>query len=148
MAITVEERINAPRERGWELTTDPDAGEDMISGIQSVEVLDRPAEGVVGLKWREKRVMFGKEATETMWISAAETNRFYETTAHNHGMVYNTRISLDDVDDQTLLKMEFSAKPETIGAKLMSPIAALFNGAVRKALQKDLGDIRKTAESG
>lgn len=146
MTITVSEKIHAPRERVWHLITDFDSWADTIEGILSVEVIDRPDSGVVGLKWREKRMMFGKEAFETMWISAAEPNRWYETTAESHGMIYNTRLSLDDRDDKTVLTMQFFGKPTTVVAKLMSMMSFMFNGTIRKMLQKDLEDIRRVAE--
>lgn len=146
MGITVEERINAPRERVWELITNPDSWQDMITGILTVNVIDRPENGVIGLKWSEKRIMFGKEATETMWISAAEPGRWYETTAENHGMIYTTRMSIDDDGSGSTLRMTFSATATTLASKLMSMLSFLFNGAIRKALQQDLADIRMAAE--
>lgn len=146
MAITVSEKINAPRERVWDLITDSDVWVDNISGIKSVEVLEKPASGVVGLKWREKRELFGKEATETMWVTAAETGHWYETNALNHGMAYTTRLSVAELGDGTTLTMTFDAKPTTLTARLMMPISMMFNGAVRKALQQDLSDIKLAAE--
>ena len=80
MMITVSEEIDAPRERIWRLITDIDSWTDTIEGIVSIEVIDRPQAGVMGLKWRETRMMFGKEAVETMWVSAAQPNDWYETT--------------------------------------------------------------------
>lgn len=147
MTITVSEKINAPRERVWDLITDSDSWVEMISGIKSVEVLEKPSNGVVGLKWREKREMFGKEATETMWVTAAEPGHWYETNALNHGMAYTSRLSVAELGDGTTLTMTFDAKPTTFAAKLMMPISMMFNGAVRKALQKDLSDIRAAAEN-
>ena len=147
MTISVAEEVNASRERIWGLITNPDAWTDMISGIISVDVIDRPQQGVIGLKWREKRLMFGKEAEETMWVIAAEPMHWYETRAENHGMIYTTRMSIDEVGDKTVLSMTFSAAATTFAAKLMSLLAFLFNGALRKALKQDLMDIRQTAET-
>ena len=62
MNLSVSEHINAPRERIWNVITDFDTWSDTISGIIAVEVIDKPESGVVGLKWRETRMMFGKEA--------------------------------------------------------------------------------------
>ncbi len=146
MTITVSEKINAPRERVWDLITDSDVWVDNISGIKSVEVLEKPANGIVGLKWREKRELFGKEATETMWVTAAEAGHWYETNALNHGMAYTTRLSVAELADGTTLTMTFDARPTTLAARLMQPIGMMFNGAVRKALQKDLSDIKAAAE--
>ncbi|NND90865.1 MAG: SRPBCC family protein [Granulosicoccus sp.] len=146
MTITVSEEINAPREHIWNIITDIDSWADTISGIVSIEVIDRPDTGLVGMKWREKRVLFGKEAVETMWISAAEPNSWYETTAENHGAVYSTRVSLDDSNHKVILTMSFSATPTTLISKIMSLMSFMFNGTLRKMLQNDLADIRKIAE--
>jgi len=147
MTITVSEEINAPRELIWNIITDIDTWADTIAGIVSIEVINRPETGVVGLKWKEKRVLFGKEAIETMWITAAEPNSWYETKAENHGAIYSTRLSLDDSSDKVVLTMAFSAKATTIVSKLMSVISFMFNGAMRKMMQKDLTDIRRVAEN-
>ncbi len=147
MTITVSEEINAPRECIWNIITDIDTWEDTISGIVSIEVINRPEAGIVGLKWREKRVLFGKDAVETMWISAAEPNSWYETTAENHGAIYSTRLSLHDSNDKVVLTMTFSAKPRTIASKIMLLMSFMFNGTMRKMLQKDLIDVRRVAEN-
>ena len=146
MTITVSEDINASREQVWHLITDIDTWSDTITGIDAIEVLNRPDAGVVGLKWKETRKMFGKEADETMWITAAEPFGWYETRAENHGAIYNTRLSLDGTDDKTTLTMRFSATPTTFASKLMSAMSFMFNGTLRKMMQKDLGDIREVAE--
>lgn len=146
MKIAVSVEIDAPRERVWNIVTDIDSWTDTISGIISVDVLNRPASGVVELKWRETRVLFGKEAVETMWITAAEENRWYETRAENHGAVYTTRISLDDSHGKTRLTMAFSSRPATFVARLMSFMGYLFRGAMRKMIEQDLADIRQAAE--
>lgn len=146
MTVTVSQEINAPRERVWQLITDTDSWTDTITAIHSVEVLDRPATGVVGLKWKETRTMFGKEATETMWITAAEPNQWYETRAESHGMIYKTRVAVDDANDKTRLSMQFSGEPVTFGAKVMSLMSFMFNGTIRKCLKEDLADIRQVAE--
>jgi hypothetical protein len=146
MTVTVTEEINAPVAAVWNLVTDIDRWTNTISGIVAVEVVERPESGIVGLKWRETRMLFGKEAVETMWISAAEPNRWYEATAINHGAVYSTRISMEERNDKVALTATFSTRPTTIGSRLMSVFAFLFNGTMRKLLQQDLRDIRSAVE--
>jgi len=147
MKISVSEEISAPREVIWNLITDFDTWADTIEEIVSIEVLDKPETGIVGLKWKETRVLFGKEAVETMWITAAEPNSWYETRAESHGAIYATRLSLDDQDGKVVLNMTFTSKPTTILARLMSVMGFLFAGTMRKLLQKDLADIRRVAEN-
>lgn len=147
MKIAVSEEIDAPRERVWNIVTDIDSWADTISGIVSVDVINRPASGVIDLKWRETRVLFGKEAVETMWITAAEENRWYETRAENHGAIYTTRISLDDSQGKTLLTMAFSSRPTTIVSRLMAFMGYLFRSTMRKMIKQDLVDIRRASET-
>lgn len=146
MTITAIEKINAPRERVWEIVTDFDNLAENISAITSATVLERPDSGIVGLKWQETRVMFGKEASETMWITAVQDGQWYETTAHNCGSIYSTRIELQESDGVTQLSTSFSAVPQTLLAKLFSGLGFLFNGAMKKAFQQDLQDVKALAE--
>lgn len=147
MTVTVCGEIDAPRERVWQLITDIDRWADTISGIISVDIIERPDDGVIGLKWREERMMFGKNAFETMRISAAEPGHWYETTAENHGTIYNTRVTVEDSNSKSLLTMQFSVQPVTIAARLMSLMSFMFNGTIRKMLEKDLQDIRHALEN-
>lgn len=147
MTVTVSGEIKAPRERVWQLVTDIDRWAETITGIISVDIIERPADGIIGLKWREERVMFGKNAFETMWITSAEPGRWYETTAENHGAIYNTRVSVDESNSNSVLTMQFSVRPVTFAAKLMSLTSFMFNGTIRKMLDKDLQDIRRVLES-
>ena len=146
MSIMATEQIRAPRERVWEIITDIEHAAENISAITQLTVLERPAAGVIGLKWTETRVMFGKNATETMWISAAEENHWYETTAESHGSVYNSRLEIRDAGDGVELSMSFVVTPTTLMARIMSVTTSLFSGTVKKAFQRDLQDIKRVAE--
>ncbi len=134
MTVTATEHINAPRERVWEVVTDFDNIAENIEAITDANVLERPDSGIIGLKWQETRVMFGKQATETMWISSAEEGLWYETTAHNCGSIYNSRIELQESDGGTQLSMSFTATPETLSAKIFSVLGFMFNGAIKKGI--------------
>ena len=65
----------------------------MISGIEKIEVLEKPSHGLVGLKWEETRIMFGKTAIEIMWITEAEDNSHYQTRAEHRNVVYISKLS-------------------------------------------------------
>ena len=142
----VTENIQAPRERVWEIITDIEHAAETISAITKLTVLERPAAGFIGLKWMETRVMFGKEATETMWISAAEENHWYETTAESHGSIYKSRLEIQDAGDGVELSMRFDATPTSLFARIMSMTSFMFNGTIKKAFQRDLQDIKRLAE--
>jgi len=147
MSVMATEIIQAPRERVWEIITDIEHAAETISAITKLTVLERPTTGFIGLKWTETRMMFGKEATETMWISAAEEHHWYETTAESHGSIYKSRLEIRDAGDGIELSMSFDATPQSLFARIMSVTAVLFNSAIKKAFQKDLQDIKRLAES-
>ncbi|MBX2881543.1 MAG: SRPBCC family protein [Granulosicoccus sp.] len=147
MSIRVAQNINASPERIWQVITDIDNAAQNIEHIQKVEVLERPVNGVVGLKWRETRKMFGKEADEVMTIDQAEPNRFYQTRAENHGAVYQSRMEITPLEKGCELAMSFESQPVTIVARLMSLMTFLFAGSVKKMIAQDLADIKKVAEA-
>lgn len=140
--------IEASRQAVWDVVTDIEKAAHRIDAIESVEVLER-AEGLVGFKWRETRRMMGKSATEVMWVTAAVEPEFYETRAESHGAVYTSRISLEEHGASTKLTMRFHSQPVTTTAKVFSAcLGFLFMGGIRKALRKDLEDIKAAVEGG
>ncbi len=101
----------------------------------------------MGLKWEETREMFGKEATETMWVTDAENNDYYCTRAESHGSVYITKLSLRNSGSGSLLTMSFNGIPQSFSAKILSLIMGPFiKSSIRKVLTKDLGDIKSYVE--
>jgi carbon monoxide dehydrogenase subunit G len=147
MIVTVNIEINKAREAVWKAITDIDNCENIISSIQKINILNKPASGIVGLKWEETREMFGKKATETMWITDAQTNEFYRTRAESHGAVYITKLTLKELNGGTLLEMTFTAMPQSLFAKILSFLMApLISKSIVKALRKDLSDIKSYVE--
>lgn len=147
MRVTVETEIGAPLMDVWRVVTDIENAAATIKAIQKIEVLERPQSGVAGLKWRETRTMFGKAATEVMWVTEAVEGSHYLTRAESHGSVYKTRVALEDRRGKTGLVMTFEGEPQSLGAKIMWGLTGfLFKGATRKALAKDLADIKAALE--
>ena len=147
MEISVSTIVRAPRDVVWARATDVEHAAEFVSGLDGVEILERPPSGLVGLKWRETRTMMGKTATETMWVTAAQAPEYYEVEAGSHGCRYFSRIQLAEIGDTTQLSMTFRGEPESFLAKLIgNTIGRLFLGATRRALQQDLEDIGRAAE--
>jgi carbon monoxide dehydrogenase subunit G len=149
MNCTAQVDIKAGKEAVWKVITDFENAVDRISGIEKLVIDERPDHGLVGLRWTETRTMFGKTATETMWITAAEEESYYDTRAESHGAVYTSRISVQENNGSTMLTMDFHGAPQTFGGKVMMFLMGwMFRGATRKALQQDLEDIKAAVESG
>ncbi len=147
MKLSVQVPIQARKEAIWKVITDIDRAPERISGIEKVKVLERPEGGLVGLKWEETRKMFGREASETMWITDAKENEFYETRAENHGAVYKSGMYIREEGGQTFLKMEFGSEATSFFSRIMAAIMTpFFKGATQKMMLQDLEDIKKAVE--
>ena len=82
-----------------------------------------------------------------MWITEAEEDSYYKTRAESHGSVYTTVVSITEKENQVFLSMEFGAKAQSFGAKFLSFIFAfMIKSATKKALAKDLHDIKEIVE--
>lgn len=149
MRIELDIAINGTKEEIWKVISDIENSVTTIEGIENIEILEKPNSGLVGLKWIETRKLFGKTATETMWITESAENSHYHTRAESHGAIYTTRLSISEHNRGSLLTMEFSSKTLNFGAKLMSVIfGSLFKNATKKAVVKDLEDIKNAVEKG
>lgn len=148
MNVKVEQPIHATREKIWQVIADIDHAVNNINAIEKVEILERPPEGLKGLKWRETRTLFGKTATEVMWITEAVENQYYKTRAESHGAVYISTLSISGTGNNCTLTMEFESRAQSLGGKLLAAIfGRMFKNATKKAFIQDLGDIKKVAES-
>jgi uncharacterized membrane protein len=147
MAIRAEVLIDSPVEKVWEKITDIENSADFISGIDNVEILEKPDSGLVGLKWEETRTMFGQTAKEIMWITDVEKNRYYQTRAERPDIVYISKLSTSQDGENTRLVMEFKAEISSLFKRMVSAVMGIiFNSATKNALQKDLEDIKLSLE--
>lgn len=144
--ILVEREVAASPERVWAVVTDLDRTAQSIRGIAKVERLDDGTGFGVGTSWRETRVMFGKEATETMTVTALEPGRSYATEADSRGTHYRSVITVTPHGTGSRLAMEFEGRPHGKVARAAVLIGKLFEGATRRMIRRDLDDIAAAAE--
>jgi hypothetical protein len=147
MLVDVYVTINASRAAIWSAMTDFEHAADIVSGILKVEILERPAHGLVGLKWRETRMYFGKPATADKWITEAVDQEFYKTRAESDGFVFVSTTSIADGRDGLTVTSVHDSLPQTLATRLMIiPMGLLFKGVARKALRQDLLDLKAAVE--
>lgn len=147
MIVEVQVTINGSREAIWAAITDIENAAKTMSGIENIEVLEKPAHGLVGLKWAETRMLFGKPATAEKWITDAAENEFYKTRAESDGFIFLSTTSISESSGGMTLTSSHDSRPQTIVAKLMSiPMVLFFKGVARKALMQDLNDIKAAVE--
>jgi hypothetical protein len=147
MIVEAQVIINGSRAAIWAAITDIENASQLIRGIQAIEVLDKPASGLVGLRWRETRMLFGKPAAVEKRITEAAGNESYKTRAEDTGFVFLTTFRISESSGGMTLTSSHESRPQGIVARFMSiPMRLLFRGVVRKAILQDLNDIKSTVE--
>src|SRR5262245_30812538 len=144
MLVEAQITINGSKSAIWAAITDIENASEIMSGIEKIEIVEKPVNGLVGLKWKETRILFGKPATVEKWITDAAENEFYKTKAGGCwlGFVTPIRISKGKCRGLTFTNSHYS-NPQTIGAKIKTdPMGLFFKGVIRKAALQDLNDIK------
>ena len=146
MIVEAQVTINGSKAAIWAAITDIANASKIVSGIEKIEVLEKPATGLVGLKWRETRMLFGKPADADKWITDAAENEFYKTRAESDGFVFLSTMSISESGGGVTLASSHDSQPQGIVSRLKSLPMFLFKGVVKKALLQDLNDIKSAIE--
>ncbi|MDT9700803.1 SRPBCC family protein [Streptomyces sp. P17] len=146
--VVVERRIAADQGTVWAALTDLQGMEHVLTGVSKIEVLSGDGFGV-GTRWRETRRMFGRDATEEMWVTACDPPERYVVEAESHGTHYLSEWVLRAHGPvTTTVGMTFTAQAPSRGA--MGVLAKILGGlgarAVSKAIAKDLDDVAAAVE--
>lgn len=148
MIVEAGTTIRSTREVIWAVICDIANAAKIIRGVERIDVLDRPRDGLVGLKWRETRRLFGKPVAVEKWITQAVENEFYETRAESDGFVFVTTMRLSPAGDGVTLTSSHDSRPQGLVATLQAiPMKLLFKGVIRKAILEDLKDIEAAVAS-
>ena len=149
MIVEAQVAITGSKQAIWAAITDIENAAEFISGIESIEIVEKPAHGLVGLRWKETRLLFGKPATVEKWMTDAAENEFYRTRAESDGFIFLTTMRLSESGSGVTLTSSHETNPQTLAARLQSiPMGLFFKGVVRKAVLKDLNDIKTAVEKG
>ncbi len=146
MIVEAQVTINGSKAAIWAAITNIENASETFSGIENIEVLEKPANGLVGLRWRETRMYFGKPATVEKRITDAAENEFYKTRAESDGFVFLSTMSISESSGGVTLTSSHDSKPQGIVATLKSIPMPLFKGMVKKALLQDLNDVKSAVE--
>lgn len=146
MVVEAQVTINASKAAVWAEITDIENASETISGIEKIDVVARPANGLVGLRWRETRMYFGKPATVEKHVTDAAENEFYKTRAESDGFVFLSTMRISESSGGVTLTSSHDSKPQGIAARLKSIPMPLFKRMVKKALLQDLHDIKSAIE--
>src|SRR6516225_10298361 len=112
MFVEAQVTINGSKAAVWAAITNIENASETISGIENIEIVAKPANGLVGLRWRETRMLFGKPATAEKWITDAAENEFYTTRAEDNGFVFLSTMSILETNGRITLTSSHVSKPQ------------------------------------
>lgn len=148
MTVEAQLTIHATKAAIWAATTDIVNLAQLLSGVEKIEAVEKPATGLVGLKWKETRKLFGESATVEKWITEVKENEYYKTRAEQDGFVFITTNRVSGSDGSVVLTGIHETQPQGFSARLKALPMVFFKGVIKKAILQDLKDIKKVVERG
>ncbi len=148
-SVDVSVDIAAPVDTVWAIITDLDGASEVMSGILKVERLGGPDGYDVGTRWRETRTMWGKEATEEMWVTVSEPPRLTVVEAKPGTTRYTTSFSVRPAGSGSQVDVRFGAwteDPTPVRRAIWAAFGAIGARATRKMLAADLEDVAVAAQ--
>jgi hypothetical protein len=144
--FTLSRVFQAPVAEVFAAFTDVENLPKRVSGIVRVEKLT-PGPVGPGTKFKETRVMFRREASETFEFTAYEPHTRFELTAVSCGAEYRFAHELaPEPAGGTRVDVAFATRAVSFWAKLFTPLAYLMLGPMKKCVVRDMDDLRAAIE--
>ncbi|MBI3447542.1 MAG: SRPBCC family protein [Acidobacteria bacterium] len=141
--ITVVREIAAPAAVVFESIADPRKFAQAISGVSKVEFLSEAKAGV-GVRYRQSRVMKGRESTMDFEVTEHVKNERLRILNETHGTVWDSLFTLTPSGTGTALTMRMDTRSRPLLAKLLMPVICLM---IRGAVAKDIEAVKTYCES-
>lgn len=141
--ITVTRSINAPIDTVFRTVAHINEFSRAIPHIVNVEFLTEQQTGV-GTRFRETRLMQGKEAVTELEVTEYVENEHVRIIADSHGAVWDTVFRVSSDGGPTELTMVMESRPYKLAAKMMN---ALIGGMIRKAVETDMDLVQAYCEN-
>ncbi len=140
--IIVKRRVNAPVALVFRTVSDISNFSKALPHIVKVEFLSDVKSGL-GTRFRETRLMQGKEAATELEVTEFVENDRVRMVADSHGTVWDSLFTVADADGQTDLVLVMDARPYKLSSKLINP---MIKSAVQKAVEKDMDAVKVFCE--
>ncbi len=135
--------IQAPVETVFDAVAHIEKFSEAVDNITDVEFLTETHRGV-GTRFRETRLMKGREATTELEVTEYIENESIRLVSDEGGTVWDTVFTTTPVDDGTQLAMVMDARPYKFAAKVVNP---LIGRMISKAVESDLDAVKTYCEA-
>ena len=141
-AIQITEHVSAPPERVFAAASDFAHAAERIPGISKIELLT-PGPTRLGTRFRESRRGMG---TEELEVTRFDPPRALEISARSCGCTLATEFRFTPEGPGTRVEVALQSQAHTLFARLLSPLAWLMSGLVKRCLQNDLAALKRFCE--
>ncbi|NIR47946.1 SRPBCC family protein [candidate division KSB1 bacterium] len=140
--ITVTRTMDAPIYVVFKTIADIHNFSKAVPDIVKAEIISDVKSGV-GTRFREIRLMNGKEATTELEVTEYVENERIRIVADSHGTLWDSVFTVKPADGLTELNLTMDAKPYKFLPKLMNP---LMKGMIKKAVENDMDAVKTYCE--
>lgn len=140
--MIVTRTIKAPVEVVFKTVSDINHFSKAVPHIVKVEFLSNVKSGL-GTRFRETRLMKGKEATTELEVTEFVVNDRVRLVAESNGTVWDSLFVVKPESGQTLLTMTMDAKTDKLISKIIN---FLISGMVKKTVEKDMDAVKAFCE--
>jgi len=96
-------------------------------------------------RFRETRVMKGREASTVLEVTEYESPRRIRLVSDEGGTIWDTVFTVAENESGSTLTMVMDARPHKFLARIMTP---LMHRMVAKAIESDMDAVKEYCESG
>ena len=145
MQIVARRAIKADAATVFGVLTDIEAWPDFMADIKSAEKL---TEGPLrrGSRFRETRMLHGREVREDMTVALLEAPARLVLTADNHGAHYEIVHEIVPHKAGSELIVHFNAGPQSRLARFLAPFLGFMSKSLERQITRDLTDIARESE--
>jgi hypothetical protein len=141
--VTVVRSIAAPLDKVFTTVAHISEYASAVRDIVRFEILSEVKSGV-GTRFRETRLMRGKEVPTELDVTEYVRNERVRMVADSHGTCWDTLFAVRATEDQTILTTTLDARSRTLLPRILIP---LMKGKLRKAIEKDMDAVKAHCET-
>ena len=142
--VTVTKTINAPLEFVFQTVAEIENFSKAIPHIVKVEFISENKTGV-GAKFRETRIMMGKQAETVLEVTEYSENDRIRLVSDEGGTIWDSLFTVKmTVDGATELILVMEARPYKTMARILNPITTFM---VRKGVISDMDAVKQYCEA-
>lgn len=141
-SMMITRTINAPVDVVFKTVSDIKQFSKAVPHIVKVEFLSDIKSGV-GTRFRETRLMKGREAATELEVTEFVVNDRVRLVAESNGTIWDSLFVVKSENGRTLLTMTMEAKTDKLIPKIIN---FLISGMIKKAVEKDMDAVKAFCE--